>query len=261
MKRFTCPAHYLTKGPETGMETMDHNEAVQQMATERYLLDDLSPDLREAFEQHLFDCQECTLDLRLGAAFVDEAKIQLPELTTEVPNWSTREPSRPFSKKRGWFSFLRPVFNPTIAGPVFAALLAVVGYQNLVTYPTLRADANQPQLVPAISLHDETRGVKDVVEAARNRGIENRAQERKPTALFGGYSSFTFELYDPQGKVTMTRTISAAQESAAGGGTLSLQLRGSELQQGTYAVAVNGITADGKRTALHRYRFDVQLKN
>jgi hypothetical protein len=239
------------------METMDHNEAVQQMATERYLLDDLSPDLREAFEQHLFDCQECTLDLRLGAAFVDEAKIQLPELTTEVPNWSAREPSRPFSKKRGWFSFLRPVFNPTIAGPVFAALLAVVGYQNLVTYPTLRADANQPQLVPAISLHDETRGVKDVVEADRKQGTSLLVDVPSET----GYSSFTFDLYDPQGKVTMTRTISAAQESAAGGGTLSLQLRGSELQQGTYAVAVNGITADGKRTALHRYRFDVQLKN
>ncbi len=59
---------------------MEHNEAVQQMAVERYLLDELTPELREAFEEHVFDCQECTLDLRAGVAFVEEAKVQLPGL-------------------------------------------------------------------------------------------------------------------------------------------------------------------------------------
>ena len=29
---------------------MNHDEAVQEMATERYLLDELSPELKEAFE-------------------------------------------------------------------------------------------------------------------------------------------------------------------------------------------------------------------
>ena len=35
---------------------MDHSEAVQLMATERYLLGELSPDQREAFEEHFFEC-------------------------------------------------------------------------------------------------------------------------------------------------------------------------------------------------------------
>ena len=34
---------------------MDHNEALQQMAAESYLLNELSHDAREAFEEHLFD--------------------------------------------------------------------------------------------------------------------------------------------------------------------------------------------------------------
>ena len=61
---------------------MNHSEAVQMMATERYLLGELSPELREAFEEHYFDCQECALDLRTEAAFVDAAKAQLPNMAT-----------------------------------------------------------------------------------------------------------------------------------------------------------------------------------
>ena len=60
---------------------MDHNEAVQQMATEKYLLGELPPELREAFEEHFFDCPECAMDLRTAAAFVEEATVHLPELT------------------------------------------------------------------------------------------------------------------------------------------------------------------------------------
>ena len=61
---------------------MNHSEAVEMMATERYLLGELSPELREAFEEHYFDCQECALDLRAEAAFVDAAKMQLPNMAT-----------------------------------------------------------------------------------------------------------------------------------------------------------------------------------
>ena len=59
---------------------MNHSEAVEQMASERYLLNELTPDARDAFEEHVFDCPECALDLRAGTLFVHEAKVQLPEL-------------------------------------------------------------------------------------------------------------------------------------------------------------------------------------
>ena len=35
---------------------MDHDEAVRQKATERYLLDELDAEIRDQFEEHLFDC-------------------------------------------------------------------------------------------------------------------------------------------------------------------------------------------------------------
>src|ERR1700751_56088 len=59
--------------------TMDHKEAVRQNATERYLLDELDPELRDQFEEHLFDCQDCALDVRAGAMFVEQSKVILAE--------------------------------------------------------------------------------------------------------------------------------------------------------------------------------------
>ena len=49
---------------------MDHSESIRLMAAEKYLLGELAPELREQFEEHFFDCQECALDVRAGAALV-----------------------------------------------------------------------------------------------------------------------------------------------------------------------------------------------
>jgi hypothetical protein len=46
---------------------MGHDEAVRILATEKYLLGELSPELRDQFEEHLFDCQRCAFDLRAAA--------------------------------------------------------------------------------------------------------------------------------------------------------------------------------------------------
>jgi Putative zinc-finger len=37
---------------------MDHHQATQLTAVEKYLLDELPPELRDEFEEHYFDCQE-----------------------------------------------------------------------------------------------------------------------------------------------------------------------------------------------------------
>ena len=39
--------------------------------------------------------------------------------------------------------------------PVFALLLAVIGYQNFVTYPKLQQAVNQPQVGPWASVNVE----------------------------------------------------------------------------------------------------------
>src|SRR5271156_3413280 len=115
---------------------MDHNEAVQQNATERYLLQELDPDVRDQFEEHLFDCQDCALDVRSGAMFVEQSKVILGEKPeAAVARVPVRVPA-----PSGWFGWMRPAF----AAPALALLLIVIGYQG-VTNARLQRAAHSPQ--------------------------------------------------------------------------------------------------------------------
>jgi len=48
---------------------MDHSEALRLQAAERYVLGELSPELREQYEEHYFTCEECASDVKASAVF------------------------------------------------------------------------------------------------------------------------------------------------------------------------------------------------
>src|SRR5579864_9576468 len=133
-----------------GNKTMDHTAVVLQKMTERYLLDELDSQLRDEFEEHYFGCPECAQDVSAGAQFVAHTKTVLAEHSepAAVPASPRRNPAA------GWFVWLRPAF----AAPALALLLAVVGYQNLVTYPRFQSDLHRPQVLPAVSVNVGTWG-------------------------------------------------------------------------------------------------------
>lgn len=226
---------------------MDHNEAVRTMATERYLLDELSPEMKEAFEEHFFECQECALDVRAGAALIDETRHQL---AASIPVPAAARP-KAASPRRDWFAWLRPAF----AVPAFAALLLVVGYQNFATIPSLVSAARQPRLAPWASLHVGTRDGAPVSIVADHKSGAAVLIDVPDTA---SWSSFALALQDPQGKQFWTGTIPA---SSTGNGqqTLSLVIPGMGLQQGSYTLTISGITAQGSRTQLYRRVLDVRF--
>jgi hypothetical protein len=254
LKRFDAGGHYLG-WTALEVEAMDHNEAVEQMIAERYLLDELTPDAREVFEEHLFDCPKCALDLRAGAAFVQEAKAQLPELTSAAPAPVPPRSHGFRAKREWWLSWLQPAF----AAPAFATLLLVLGYQNLVTFPALRAAASQPRLLAWAPLHGATRGGAPMtVTADRKNGVALPV-DLPPQPSVGAYASYSFDLYDPQGKLAWTGQAAAPASDAGNGQQLSLAIPGSMLSNGTYAIAVSGIAAHGERTAIDRYAFDLRL--
>jgi Putative zinc-finger len=222
---------------------MDHDEAVRQKATERYLLDELDPEVRDQFEEHLFDCQDCALDLRAAAVFVEQSKVIFSEPAVQT---QAKEPVRAAARP-GWFSWLRPAF----AVPALALLLAVIGYQNFVTYPKLLRATNEPQVGPWASINVSTRGAATTVLKAH------------PGEGFGllvnfppqdGFASYLLDLYNPAGKLEWSGSISAAPA----GEDRQIYIPGGNRLPGTYTLVVHGINSAGESKELGRHPIDLQ---
>jgi Putative zinc-finger len=224
---------------------MDHDEAIRQKVTERYLLDELDPELRDQFEEHLFDCQECALDLRTAAMFVAQSRVILAEPSAH----SAIKERATAAAKPGWFAWLRPAF----AVPVLALLLAVIGYQNLVTYPKLTAAANQPQIGPWTSVNVSTRGEETTVIKPRSGEGFGVLLNLPPE---DGFASYVVDLYNPAGKLEWSGPISAA------GGEESRQIYVPERNRlpGIYILVVRGINAAGESKEISRHPIDLQIQ-
>jgi Putative zinc-finger len=224
---------------------MDHSESIRLMAAEKYLLGELTPESREQFEEHFFDCQECALDVRAGAALVEHSKVVL-----SVPVAVPARVSAAVSAKPGWLARLRPAF----ALPVLAALLAVIGYQNLVTYPQLKLAANSPQILPWASINVSTRGTSTFQISPRAGQGFHLLVNIPPDS---SYTSYTFDLSSPSKRLEWSRTIPAASSDEA----QSIYVPGANQEKGIYTLVVRGSTADGKSSDLGRYSIEVQIQN
>src|SRR3954469_1317461 len=120
---------------------MDHEVASTTHAVERYLLGEMPSPERDAFEEHYFACTECAEEVRSGSVMVRDMKHVLRDL-----------PPAPKTSSPGWLSWLAP----QVLAPAFAAvaLAVVVGYQNTVVMPDLKAPRS---MGAAIILDGQTR--------------------------------------------------------------------------------------------------------
>ena len=234
---------------------MDHDTVVRQQMTERYMLDELDPQVRDDFEQHYFDCPVCALDVRSSALFVEQSKIVLAEKTGPVS--AVMPAPTPVPAKPGWLSWLPPVLRPAFVVPVMALLLAVIVYQNLVTYPQLRASSESPRVLPWAAVNVGTWGAGGPV-ITTHPGEGFLLFVRIPPD--GSYSRYTADLYNPEGKVEWSVAIPAV---SAQDGSLQdqwpVQIPGANRAAGSYNLAVRGVTAAGESKEVGRASFELQV--
>jgi hypothetical protein len=209
---------------------MDHQEATDTLAAERYLLGEMEGAERDAFEAHFFDCAYCADDVRDAALMKDGVR-------TGLMNGKRRTSVR----QMGW--------RPAIAIPwAAAATLAIIaGYESVHTRGT--ADGNAPIALTPVTLRPETRG-QDPVVSPNQGGAVTLA-----VALQSTYSgSIQYELRRGD------RTIAAAEVAAPAAGAPLLLLIPSSLlnSAGQYEVVVK----DPRSTALtsEEYRFRVESR-
>jgi hypothetical protein len=228
---------------------MDHNLVASQKLAERYLLNELEPELRDEFEQHYFECPECAADVHAGALFVDESKIILaagnnqPNVvrTTDARSQRAASPVR-----AGWMRWLRPSW----AAPVFALLLLAIVYQSW-NYRALKKTASTPQVLASAVVNLNVRGTEPVAISAPVGKAFGLTLNLPPDRSF---STYKLDLYSMQGQLEWSQTA-----LATGSDSLWLYVPASDQAPGT--LSVNGITAQGISEDLGRYPIKLQNPN
>jgi hypothetical protein len=135
---------------------MNHLQAVNTSAPERYLLEEMSELERHAFEDHYFSCADCAEDVRLGALLREGAKAGLMDASVVSLAGAKAAGAKAARARTVW----RPsVFIPWAA----AAMLALVaGAQSLMLGPGQNR-LMQPLALAPITLRQASRGAEPVV--------------------------------------------------------------------------------------------------
>ena len=224
---------------------MDHNEALESEACTKYLLGELSPALRDAYEEHYFSCSECTVQLRSAAEFLAASR----EIFVQTPAAAAQQSVRP----RGWFAWFKPAF----AIPAFALLLVLIGYQNFVTMPRYKQAAaprvlSMHSLITANTLGDESRNFT---------GLANQPFGLYVDAPYDpAYSTYLLTLVSPSGAATPLRSLNAAEAQK----TQIIAVNPGR-QAGKYAIVVYGLVSSSADPSsakeLARLQFSVALSD
>jgi hypothetical protein len=209
---------------------MEHQYAVEHHLVEQYLLNEMSADLRDRFEEHFFDCQQCVADLRATAAFLDTARAEF-----DRPEFITIEPKQKvFSIKQGRLLQWKPAF----AFVALAASLLVIVYQNAIVYPHLRTEVARleaPEILPSVSLvsgnsrGDTTPSVAVGTAKSLLLLVDIPAQDR--------FSNYICELYSPHHELLWTGQVPAQQTKD----TISIRVPIANKVSGSYSLVVKGI--------------------
>lgn len=217
---------------------MTHQQSLDGLASERYLLDEMTEVERFEFEEHYFDCAECAEDVRLGDMIRQEARRAGPPMAA---NPQTGRPAVVLTSAKWWR-------RPMVAAPwaVAATLALAVGYQSLVTVPGLR-NAVAPQSIEPVMLRGATRGAATTVSITPGqRFVALSADLLTPPQS----SSLSYEILD----ANRSAVASGRSSVPASGAPLMLLVPVDELQRaGHYTLTLR----DSNQTVIGDYEFDV----
>lgn len=223
---------------------MEHQEAVSRQAAERYVLGELPPGEREAFEEHFFQCPACAEEVRLGALVLANVRAVLAE---DVRLQSTGRVARLLAWK--------PLAPVALAACLI--LLLSTAYLGLVSVPALQrelAALRAPQAYPAIFLRPVVRGEEQLIEAPRGSAFLGLSLDLPPESRFASYRC---RLFTQDGRLAASIDAPAP---ASPGAPLNLLLSTAALHPGSYTLVLTPGEGSRSQQELSRFHFRIQFK-
>jgi len=219
---------------------MTHQQALDTMAAERYLLEEMTEMERHAFEEHYFDCDDCAQEVRLGE------RIRLEVRAARRSGLGAHDSEARVSNVVEFNK--RPVWRASTAIPwAAAAMLALTaGYQSFVVVPGLR-QAIAPQPLSPVMLREATRGTLPVVTVSPGQRFVALGID----VMNASSAEVTYDLLDAAGK----GILSGRTPLPPSGAPLYLLIPADELvRPGRHTLIVRDSASPG--ATVNEYAFD-----
>ena len=209
---------------------MDHTQATELHAAERYLLGELAAEEAEDFERHYFECAACAEAVEGGTEFIANARAVLAERASGAGRAPVMVGMPVRIPKRTWWASLQWI--PAAAA---VALAAIVVYQGAVVIPGMR----QAQALPAFQLSGLSRGAAATVSVPAGTAWVALATDIPPDVHFPEYVCIL-----TSGGRTAAR-VSVAAPAAGQPATVLVPVR--NLAEGEYEFTLYGMDANGQQ--------------
>jgi len=227
---------------------MKHEDAIREMAVEKYLLGELTGDSRNAFEEHLFECQLCAADLTSGVTLLEGTRRELAA--------SLREGTAPAKR-----SFLPTWLNPVWMLPALVACLLLLVYQSVVVVPGMRkqlAETHAPAILNTLVLADGQARGAELPKVTAPKGGSFLLAVDIPAST--DYVSYLCALYSPDGRKVWSGNVTSEQARDA----VQIKIPSSITKPGENTLVVNGVRPGGpnaKMDILATDKFLVEIGN
>lgn len=217
---------------------INHDEAVKDLMAERYLLGELNAAEREAYELHLFSCDACFEQVKVGTEFV-----------TQLRHIGTEDPQAPLAP--GFMGRFMAKARQPLPVTMFGLLLMVGGFsvhQNLeISY------LKEPRAEVRSTLTGIAHGSSDVksITVPRNSALSLNVDY----APDGKFISYQVQVLSSSGKTLHTVALPENQV----GTTASIAFPADALRPGQYSLVVFGRRSDGTQEEVGRGVFELQF--
>jgi hypothetical protein len=221
---------------------MEHAEAIDTGAAERYTLGQMSEAERDRYEEHFFDCPDCAEEVRSASLFLENAEAAVRDSEAAKRDVEERVVVLPRAS-RGWKSW----FWPLPLGAAAALVLLLGGplvYLGLVKMPQLERARVEAEALQAAPWHflSVSRSEPRAVRVSPGQRMIGFTLTKSGTRVHPFYSC---EVRDASGRVVESNVVPAPPQ----GGELQIVVPTGKLQPGAHVIAVAGLESPSGRPA------------
>lgn len=217
---------------------MEHQQAKNSGAVERYLLGDMSGSELDAFEEHLFDCSRCAQEVRTGEML--RANLRAVAADEKKSNVA------PFRRRR---LVVQPAW--AAAAALLLMVLPLTAYHSFYVMPlqSRLAAAESPRIYESFPLTGAVRGETNVVRV--DPTMRDVALSFDPPAL-ADYDSYLIEV-----KSDAVQFPPLRREAPRPGLPIEVLIPASQLVAGDYRLILSGLS-EGAPIEVETFNFRIE---